>query len=118
MAIKCASCGSVSTQTGLGNNYQCLDCGALTDFEGNVAEGGLDQRGREILEEQLAAGTRGPNLVGNLADLQRAGAAIATGQGSGLESGVELPAGVTEEAAEASGDEVTTTKSKKAAKKK
>lgn len=117
MAIKCASCGSVSTQTGIGNNYQCLDCGALTDFEGNVAEGGLDQRGREILEEQLAAKS-GPNLVGNLADLQRAGAAIATGQGSGLESGVELPANVSEDAAEASGDAVTTTKSSKASKKK
>ena len=117
MAIKCASCGSVSTQTGIGNNYQCNDCGALTDFSGNVATGGLDQRGREILEEQLA-GPQGPHLVGNLADLQRAGAAIATGSGSGLESGVELPPGVTEEAAEASGDEVTTTKSSKATKKK
>ena len=86
MAYKCANCGSLSTQAQF-DTYQCVDCGYRTDYEGNV----------------IAQGNK--FLVGNLADLQRAGGAIASGAGTGLADGVELPPDTSPEDAKASADE-------------
>ena len=71
MAYRCSNCGSRNTLA-LVNNYNCLDCGALTDFEGNKVSSGVDETGRADIERRLAP--RAPGVVGNLADLQRAGA--------------------------------------------
>ena len=32
---RCANCGSIDTQAGL-HHFQCLNCGRLTDYEGNL----------------------------------------------------------------------------------
>lgn len=128
MAYACAHCGSVNTQVGV-NRYQCLDCGQLTDFEGNTAEPGIDETTRAAIERTLEP--RSTNVVGNLADLQRAGAAVVKGEGSDLAAGVEKPAGVSDAAIAATaeaeakvaartegGDEVTTTSSRSSSKEK
>lgn len=65
----------------------------------------LDEGTRNDLIRQLAPSA--PGIVGNLADIQRAGAAIVLGEGKGLADGVETPPGVTDvdiAAAKAVGD--------------
>lgn len=90
MAMKCPACSSPDTQTGLNNN-QCLRCGKLFDFEGNTVEAGAGDTTRQAILERLAP--RQQVVVGNLADLQRAGAeAAAAGRGN-LGNGVALPPG-------------------------
>lgn len=111
MAQKCANCGSSNTQAGFGD-FQCLDCGQRTDYEGNAAQGGLDQAGRDRLQAQLDGPEPGNGIVGNLADLQRAGAAIVKGEGSTLADGVNPPPSA--EKSSTKGDEMTTTKTKAA----
>ena len=54
----------------------------------------LDDAGVEELIRQLAPPVVG--IVGNYADIQRAGAQIVAGDANDLASGVETPAGVTE----------------------
>lgn len=87
MAVKCPNCGSASTQTGLSND-QCLECGVRFDQSG-VVSAGPDEATRERIAGALAPRTAG--VVGNLADLQRAGGLIAKGEGSDLSDGVEPP---------------------------
>ena len=55
----------------------------------------LDDAGVEELIRQLAPPVVG--IVGNLADIQRAGAEIVKGNAKDLASGVETPAGVTDD---------------------
>lgn len=97
---KCANCGSRNTQTGI-DTFQCLDCGALTNYEGEQVDKGLGATTRDELNAR-ANKTYEPNLVGNIADLQRLGAAKAPDPKA---EEFKLPPGV-------SGDEVTTTESK------
>lgn len=97
MALKCPSCGSLSTQA-LVHNYQCNDCGALATFDGKPAEPGMDDATRAVHERALAP--RQTNIVGNFADLQRLGGAQATESGT-VGDAVKLPAGVTPEQADA-----------------
>lgn len=67
---------------------------------GSISEGdGMDQTTRDAIVRRLAP--RQVNLVGNLADLQRAGGKIATDQGSTLADGVELPPNVSDADAKA-----------------
>ena len=106
MATICPNCGSPDTNTGIDRD-QCLNCGKHFDANG-VAEPGLDQTGRD-LAQATADKTHEPNVVGNLADLQRAGAAIHEGTGSTLADGAVSPPGT-------GGDEVTTAKDTKAKK--
>lgn len=91
--MKCPNCGSRDTVAQV-SAHQCHNCGVLFNSEG-VVPNGPDASTRERIASQLAP--RGPEVVGNLADLQRAGAAAAKGDGSDLSDGVELPAGVTTE---------------------
>jgi hypothetical protein len=55
----------------------------------------LDDATVEDLVRQLAPPVAG--IVGNYADIQRAGAAIVSGEGKGLADGVELPPGESDE---------------------
>lgn len=73
MAVKCSACGSLSTQAGL-DMVQCTDCGARTNFDGTPGRTGIDDTQRELLEAQLAPREPGVGVVGNFADLQKAGA--------------------------------------------
>lgn len=66
-----------------------LNAGLLTE------EDGPDAATREALLARLAP--REPSVVGNLADLQRAGGLIATSQASSFSEGVEPPPGKTSE---------------------
>ena len=66
-----------------------LNAGLLTE------EDGPDKATREALLTRLQA--REPSVVGNLADLQRAGGLIATSQASSFSEGVEPPPGKTTE---------------------
>lgn len=68
---------------------QNLNAGLLTE------EDGPDQATREAILTRLQA--REPSVVGNLADLQRAGGLIATSQASSFAEGVEPPPGKTTE---------------------
>lgn len=71
MATKCSNCGSANTLDLL-QNVNCLDCGALTDYDGEPVASGIDATGRAVIEKRLEP--RGPGVVGNLADLAKAGA--------------------------------------------
>ncbi len=62
-------------------------------------EDGMDATTRDAIVRRLAP--RQTNLVGNFADLQRAGGLIATGQASSFSEGVELPPNVSESDAKA-----------------
>lgn len=75
MATKCPTCRSADTQTSIGDRNQCLHCGALFDSKGDAVERGPDQTTREVMEARLRP--RQDTLSGNLADLQRFGAAKA-----------------------------------------
>lgn len=74
MAYQCAACNSTNVQQHAWT-YQCLDCGKLSDHEGNVVEVGASASTREAIEARLAP--RRTVVVGNLADLQRMGAELA-----------------------------------------
>lgn len=116
MAYRCANCGSRNTLAAV-NNFSCLDCGKLSDFEGNTVDSGIDATGREVIERRLEP--RQTNIVGNLADLQRGAGGVAAGQASSVADGVELPALVSEEDAAAPAKaEAQAAKPAKAAKKK
>ena len=60
-----------------------LNAGLLTE------EDGMDAGTRAAIEARLAP--RQPSVVGNLADLQRAGGLIVTQQASSFTAGVEAP---------------------------
>lgn len=89
MSIKCANCGSRDTVDRL-DNVQCQNCGTLTGYDGEAKEFGASQEVRDVIDRHNQPGV--PTVVGNLADLQRAGADVATGEGT-FESAVEVPAG-------------------------
>lgn len=90
MATQCANCGSHNTQAQI-NTIGCLDCGKQTDYDGNPAAAGMDDATRTELLSRL--GPRTTHVVGNLADLQRGGAAVVKGEGT-MSDGVETPPGV------------------------
>lgn len=89
MATKCPNCRSLNTQSLLDRD-QCVDCGQQFDANGKLS-GGIDASTREDYLRRLAP--RETNVVGNLADLQRGGAAVLKGEGS-VSDGVEPPPGV------------------------
>jgi hypothetical protein len=89
MATKCPNCGSLETQTLLDRD-QCLICGQHFDANGKLAAG-MDQSTREDFLRRVAP--RQTNVVGNLADLQRGGALVVTGQSDKIADGVEPPPG-------------------------
>ncbi len=111
--MKCAHCGSRNTQA-LVDKYQCLDCSRLSNFDGTTAETGMDADTRAVIEASLLP--RKPTIVGNLADVQRGGAVVATGESRTTAKGVELPPNTSKEDVEAphdlptgqGGDAVTT----------
>lgn len=72
---KCPNCGSPETQTLLDRD-QCLVCGQQFNAAGKVS-GGIDESTRADYLRRLAP--RETNVVGNIADLQRGGAAAASG---------------------------------------
>lgn len=88
MAFACAWCGGTDTQPLLNSN-QCSTCGRLTAPDGNKMQGGMDATTREAHESRMAP--REPSIVGNFADLQRAGGLIATDQATNFREGVEPP---------------------------
>lgn len=107
MALKCGHCGSNNTQAEL-DRYSCLDCGGASTFDGEAAEHGINDETRAVLERALEP--RETNVVGNLADLQRGGAAVAEGEAKTLAVGVaETPEDTNPPR---TGDEVNTTKAK------
>lgn len=91
---KCPNCGSLDTQPLVSVN-QCTTCGKLFDFEGNVVAPGVDESTRQDMLRRM--GARTTNVVGNLADLQRAGAAAVAGDPAPFKDAVEPPPGVTTE---------------------
>lgn len=70
-----------------------LHAGLLTEADG------MDETTRAAIVRRLAP--RQVNLVGNLADLQRGGGKVATGQTDSMADGVELPPGVSVDDAKA-----------------
>lgn len=86
---KCPNCRSLNTQSLLDRD-QCVDCGQQFNAEGKLS-GGIDASTREDYMRRLAP--RETNVVGNLADLQRGGAAVLKDEGS-VSDGVEPPPGV------------------------
>ena len=89
MATKCPNCRSVNTQSLLDRD-QCVDCGQQFNADGKLS-GGIDASTREDYLRRLAP--RETNVVGNIADLQRGGAAVLKDEGS-MSTGVEPPPGV------------------------
>lgn len=89
MAVKCPNCRSVNTQSLLDRD-QCVDCGQQFNADGKLS-GGIDESTREDYIRRLAP--RETNVVGNLADVQRGGAAVLKDEGS-VSTGVEPPPGV------------------------
>lgn len=89
MATKCPNCGSLDTQTLLDRD-QCINCGQHFNAEGKLAAG-MDASTREDFLRRVAP--RQTNVVGNLADLQRGGALVVTGQSDKIADGVEPPPG-------------------------
>jgi DNA-directed RNA polymerase subunit RPC12/RpoP len=85
MAYRCANCGSANVQQHAWT-YQCLDCGKLSDFEGNVVENGAGASTRDAIERRLQP--RRSVVVGNFADLQRMGAELAATEKGALASTV------------------------------
>lgn len=112
---KCANCGSRNTLA-LVNNVNCLDCGALTDWEGNRVASGIDATGRAVIEQRLAPREPGEGVTGNLADLQRAGSP--TGPDTVGEAAAESVPGQQAEAEIEAGTTDPTEAPKKATKKK
>lgn len=140
MATKCPNCGAFETQSMLDRD-QCLICGQQFNADGKLAAG-PDQATRDEIMRNLAP--RQTNVVGNLADLQRGGALVVTGESNSVADGVVAPPGTSTEqlqaeasanekvadalaaasdsvadaqAVAAGGDQVTTTKSSKSDKK-
>lgn len=70
MATHCPSCNDANTQA-LVSNQQCLSCGTVFDFNGDIVP------------------SAGQNLVGNFADLQRGGGFVATGKSNSMADGVK-----------------------------
>lgn len=93
MATKCPNCGSFETQTMLDRD-QCLTCGQQFNADGKLSAG-PDQATRDEIMRNLAP--RQTNVVGNLADLQRGGGFVATGQSNSVADGVEPPPGTSTE---------------------
>jgi hypothetical protein len=89
MATKCPNCRSLNTQSLLDRD-QCVDCGQQFNADGKLS-GGIDASTREDYLRRLAP--RETNVVGNIADLQRGGAAVLKDEGS-VSDGVEPPPGV------------------------
>ena len=75
MAASCPTCRSSTVSHGIGDNLQCLSCGQLFNSKGEAVERGPDQTTRDANAARMAPRTT--NLSGNLADLQRFGAAKA-----------------------------------------
>jgi hypothetical protein len=100
MAYKCANCNSSNVQQ-FAWTYQCLDCGMLSDHDGNVVEAGMGASTREALLKRLEP--RRTVVVGNLADLQRMGAELAQTDKGPLASSV-----VTAERVDVTADNVVT----------
>jgi hypothetical protein len=90
MANICPNCKSGDTQVGI-DNTGCLNCGTQFNTQGEAVAAGPGATTRAVLEQRLAP--RSTTLVGNLADLQRAGAEVAVNGGS-FEDGVAPPPGV------------------------
>lgn len=72
MANRCVNCGSIDTQVGL-DMFTCNVCGARSNFDGTPGRTGVDDVQRELLEAQLRGPEPGQGIVGNFADLQKAG---------------------------------------------
>lgn len=87
--MKCANCGSTDLGHGL-NTARCRSCGLLNDYDGNIVANGPGQDVQDVIARHNEPGV--PTVVGNQADLQRAGADVATGEGS-FETGVVVPDG-------------------------
>lgn len=77
MALKCPNCQSTEVQAGLADSTQCRECGKFFNSAGDLSEPGPDQSTRDAAMERLAP--RQQVVVGNIADLQRLGAAAASG---------------------------------------
>jgi hypothetical protein len=89
MAVKCPTCRSSNISENV--NYRtCLNCGGLFNQEGPM-ESGPDQNTKDTITRRLE--NRATVVSGNLADLQRAGAAAASGGKANLGAGVALPPG-------------------------
>lgn len=107
MATKCPTCGSYETQTMLDRD-QCLTCGQQFNADGKLSAG-PDQATRDEIMRNLAP--RETNVVGNLADLQRGGKLVVTGESNSVADGVEPPPGTSTEqlqAETAANDKVAT----------
>lgn len=72
MALACTNCGSTNTQVGL-DQYQCLDCGKNSTFDGEAGRVGPSQEIKDLAQARIDK-DHAPDVVGNFADLQRAGA--------------------------------------------
>lgn len=103
MATKCPACNSTDTQA-LVNNNQCLNCGRLFDFDGNLTATGMDDATRDAIVSRTEPRTT--NVVGNLADLQRLGAQKVS---DSKESAFQPPPGVNADALDEGGIGVQTT---------
>lgn len=89
MAMKCPICRSADVQHSIGDRAQCLSCGGLLNARGESVDRGPDETTRAVMEARLRPRT--DNVVGNLADLQRVGAASAPDDSV---PEVQLPTGV------------------------
>lgn len=96
MATKCPTCGSHETQSILDRD-QCVSCGQQFNADGKLSAG-MDESTRQDFLRRMAP--RQTNVVGNLADLQRGGAAVVKDEGS-VSDGVEPPPGVSPESVKA-----------------
>jgi len=88
MAATCPVCGAAELQQGLADREQCLVCGAYYDVNGLRGPGPVDEI-RENVENNIAEPQQ--NVVGNYADIQRAGAQVADQGSTSLEEAVEIP---------------------------
>ena len=76
MAQSCANCGSGNTQAAA-DRVNCLDCGRMTDYNGDAAPSGGGQAVRDAVGATMA--DPAPQIAGNIADLNRLGVTALSG---------------------------------------